>query len=315
MTNQEQPYNSKIRTHNSALLEFAPLDLSARDSLTAYLRQHPPLASEYTFSNLFAWQPINQYAIARYGEGFLIRKSSHGELSLLQPLVPKNGLASIKDGLAFLAGQTAVPAIERVGEDIIAGLPDDPTVIITEDRDQFDYLYDAQELIDLPGERFHDKKNLLAQFRTKYNAKYLPLTPALAKECVTFAHQWCIERNCERAEGLARENCAVVRMLAHFAELHLLGGALTIDDQLIAFTLAEPLTSDTLVIHVEKADNHLTGAYQAINHEFLIHQTVAFRYVNREQDLGVKGLRKAKLSYNPVRLIKKYRITAVRITD
>ena len=200
--------------------------------------------------------------------------------------------------------------MERVGEDFLARLPAaHPEFTIEEDRDNFDYLYRVTELSDLAGTQFHDKKNLLNQFQSKYHYTFAPLTPELLEECLRFQHEWCEEKRCELIEGLCQENCAVQTMLRHFVPLALLGGALLVDEQLAAFTLAEPLNPETLVIHVEKARSGITGIYQAINREFLRHQTQAFSFVNREQDLGIEGLRKAKLSYNPLRLIRKYRIS------
>jgi len=288
---------------------FKPITLDDKPLIDAYLHQHPPLASEYTFSNLFAWREAYHYQVARYGDGFLMRKEAGGEFALLQPLVSGDAVAAIRDGLAYLRDTAAVPYLDRVGEDFVARLPaEHPDFTVVEDRDNFDYLYSIQELIELPGKKFHDKKNLLNQFLQKYTCEYLPLTPELARECLRFQHEWCVERRCEAIEGLNHENCAARLMLEDYAALDLLGGVLTIDGHLAAYTLAEPLNPDTLVIHIEKGQTGITGIYQAINREFLRYAAAGYTYANREQDLGLPGLRKAKLSYNPVRLVKKYKI-------
>lgn len=289
--------------------EFIPLSLDDRTVLGGYLESYPQLASEYSFTNLFAWRHAGQYHLTRFQQGFLIRKTSHGVTSFLQPLVPDDALTAVHVCMDYLHSQGAPALLERVGENFFAMLPTNlPGIIVEEERDQFDYLYRCDELITLLGERFHAKKNLIAQFQRKYTYRFLPMTPELATRCQYFAHEWCIERRCEETEGLAQENCAVMQMLHHFSALQLQGGVLEVDGKLVAFTLAEQLNPQSLVIHVEKAKTGMTGVYQMINWEFLRHFAGDTPYVNREQDLGAPGLRKAKLSYNPTRLIKKYRL-------
>lgn len=288
--------------------EFTQLTLEHRPLLQNWNREHPPLASEYSFSNLFGWRNACNYALASFGSGLLIRKEDHGKQSFLQPLVTESPAIAVKACLEYLQAAGKSGSIERVAEDFIQSLGNDQTWQVYEDRDQFDYIYLAEELRSLTGERFHDKKNLLNQFQRKYQAKYLPVTADLAHRCIEFAHEWCSDRRCQQYPGLREENCAVIQMLRHFSELELIGGALEIDGKLTAFTIGEMLNSQTMVIHAEKAKQGVTGVYQAINQQFLLAQDRKIKYVNREQDLGIPGLRKAKLSYNPIELLKKFHI-------
>lgn len=291
---------------------FRPLDLTDRLPLEAYLRRHPPQASEYSFTNLFIWRFAGGYQIARFRDGYLIRKTSEGQTAFLQPLVPANPAEAVMTCFDYLRDAGEAPLIERVGEDFLAaGVWDPARVAIHEDRDNFDYVYSIAELIALTGEKYHTKKNLMHQFAGKYQPQYRPLRVEMADACLAFAHAWCEERRCEESPGLRQEQCAIVQLLTHFAALSAVGGVLEVEGRLAAFTLGEPLNDDTFVIHVEKADTALVGAYQTINREFLNHATGGYAFVNREQDLGVPGLRKAKLSYHPVRLVKKYRLTGI----
>jgi len=290
--------------------EFTPLTLEHKDAVDAVLAQHPPLASEYTFTNLFAWGGVNHYQLARFAEGLFIRKGCGRGLALLQPLGMADGAQAIVAGLEYLATASDQPLIDRVGEDFLAAIDGQlPDLTVEEDRANFDYVYDVEELIALAGDKYHAKKNLLNQFLKFNPARYLSFTPDIVARALRFQHAWCSERECEKDDGLRREQCAVFRMLQHFDALRIRGGAIEIGGELVALTLGERLNEDTLVIHVEKARAGITGLYQAINREFLRDAGQEFHYVNREQDLGVPGLRKAKLSYNPVRLIKKYRIS------
>ena len=293
--------------------EFKPIEIADRETLEDYFHEHPPLVSEFTFTNLFGWQKAHNYQVSKYKDGFLILKESKGNLSFLQPLTTGNPVKAVRDCFKYLEGKTENPVVERAGEDFVAsGAWEGSGFAVSEDRDNFDYLYDARELTELAGEKFHDKKNLLNQFLKKYQYRYQNLTPELIPECLKFKKEWCEERDCEKTDGLKQENCAVLQMLKNFHALSNRGGIIRIDEKIAALTLGEPLNKDTLVIHAEKAKGGIIGLYQAINWEFLKNQAPGFPFVNREQDLGVEGLRRAKMSYNPAKLIKKYKITRGR---
>ena len=287
--------------------EFAPIALEQKPEVDAVLARLRPQASEYTFTNLFGWGQVCGYALARFGDGLLVCKQQDGKAVFLQPLVSAGGAEAVATCLSFDRGTR----IERVGEDFLSGADLRGMAIeVQEDRNNFDYVYSVPELIDLRGEKYHDKKNLLNQF-VKNHPQYafLPMTPDIVERCLGFQHEWCEERECEKNPGLFNEHCATHRMLRHFAELRLHGGVIEIDGRIAALTIGEPLRADTYVIHIEKGMGKISGIYQAINHDFLRHAVAGFPYVNREQDLGIPGLRKAKMTYNPVRMVKKYVIT------
>jgi hypothetical protein len=282
--------------------EFAPIELEHKREVDETLARLQPQASEYTFTNLFAWGEVSGYRLACFADGLLIRKEHGGQLCYLQPLAARDEAGAMAACLAS-AGR-----IERVGEDFLSRVDPQRLPATREDRDNFDYVYSVPELIELRGEKYHDKKNLLNQLDKRHSWQYHPMTPEIVERCLRFQHDWCEERDCEEHESLAREHCATYRMLRNFTALQLRGGMIEIDGRIVAITLGEPLNADTYVIHVEKAIGGITGLYQAINREFLRDAATSFPYVNREQDLGVPGLRKAKLSYNPVRMVKKYTI-------
>jgi hypothetical protein len=120
---------------------------------------------------------------------------------------------------------------------------------------------------------------------------------------------WCTWHDCESLDALAAENLAISRVLGSWEKLKgPTGGAILVDGQMIAYTIAEPLSKDVVVIHFEKGNVDFKGAYQAVNQMFLENFGQNFKIVNREQDLGDAGLRKAKLSYNPSSFLKKYRV-------
>jgi len=181
---------------------------------------------------------------------------------------------------------------------------------VREARGHWDYLYDIEDLVRLRGNRFHKKKNLVNQFRRRYEHVYSPLGTATVTRAMGMQSDWCEWRDCESSEMLSAENKAIEKILRRWDSLKgITGGCITIEDQIAGYTVAEELTADTLLIHFEKANAEFKGAYQAINQMFLQHAGGQYRFVNREQDLDDEGLRKSKLSYHPVAFVKKYRVT------
>jgi len=174
-------------------------------------------------------------------------------------------------------------------------------------RGQWDYLYKAEELATLSGNRFHKKKNLFNQFLKKYpDYQYMPLTLECVEEVLRMQKKWCLWNECPESDALRAENIAIFRVLSHWDQLPgLTGGFLSLDGKVVAYTVGEQLTTDTLVIHFEKGDTQYKGVYQAINCFFARDAVGKFTYINREQDLDDEGLRKAKESYNPVDYVRK----------
>jgi hypothetical protein len=137
----------------------------------------------------------------------------------------------------------------------------------------------------------------------------MPLGPELIDCALTMQEDWCTWRDCESSETLAAENRAIARVLQAWDKLEgITGCAILVDREMVAYTVAEQLTDDMLLIHFEKGKSDYKGIYQAVNQMFLAHTGSNATVVNREQDLGDGGLRKAKLSYHPVDFLRKYRI-------
>jgi hypothetical protein len=177
------------------------------------------------------------------------------------------------------------------------------------DRDQSDYLYLTTELIQLSGRKYHRKRNHIKQFKEKYSYQYVPLTPEWIPECLRLETDWCDLRQCDVIQGLSNESAAIKEALTHFVDLGVRGGVILIEGKVQAFTLGEPLNPETVVIHIEKANPAHEGLYTMINQAFLENEWSGTSYVNREQDLGEEGLRKAKESYFPHHRVDKYTIT------
>ena len=177
-------------------------------------------------------------------------------------------------------------------------------------RNDADYVYETEKLINLSWKKYHGKKNHLNQFKALYpDWSYEPITDDNVEECFQMALRWREFNGCEGDPNKNKEMCVALNSLRLFKELELKGGALRAGGEIVAFTMGEPVCSDTFVVHIEKAYSDIRGAYTMINQQFLEHEVSAYPYVNREDDTGDEGLRKAKLSYRPVFMVEKGIVT------
>ncbi len=287
---------------------FREIDLSCKDILKDFLYRYPLEASEYTFTNIFAFRLTYNFKLSLLKNNLVILKNT-APVSAFCPI----GNSQISDVLEeifyYLKNYTTEPCLERIPESfVITYLKNDKNFIIEEERNHFDYIYNIKELIELKGNKFHDKKNKVNKFRSLYKYEYVTLTSDLIEECLEFEDYWCEVKECGKYPGLEKERCAILEMLNNFDPLNIKGGLIRIENKIAALTLGEKLLPDTLVIHVEKANPDIPGLYQVINQEFLMYEAGDCTFVNRQQDLGIQGLRTAKISYNPKRFIKKYKI-------
>ena len=189
------------------------------------------------------------------------------------------------------------------------GYVDQDQFRVLPDRDSSDYVYSAQDLINLAGRKYHKKKNHLNRFLKDYQFEYRDLDMELVECFLVLQEEWCKMKECIESPELHSEDYAIHTALTSFEELDYKGGAIQIGSKIEAFSLGEKLNDNTAVIHIEKANPEIPGLYTAMNHSFCSSAWPDMKYINREQDLGIEGLRKAKESYHPHHMIDKYTIT------
>jgi len=175
-----------------------------------------------------------------------------------------------------------------------------------EDRDNWDYVYLREKLANLSGRKYHSKKNHVNAFKKDYpDYVYEPITMANKDECILFSDKWCEHRLADD-KSLKCEFCAIKEALNNLEFLNIKGGLIRINGNIEAFTFGEKQNDELVVVHVEKANPDIRGLYPTINQEFIQNNWTDVKYVNREEDMGKEGLRKAKESYNPEFMVKKY---------
>lgn len=278
------------------------ITLADKPIFDAIFAANPPDMSAYTFTNVFAWRGAYDATISRLGEHILVLRDLGDEIACIEPL----GDAPVRPTVEEVLRRSPRPVVFRRLSARAASALEDLGLVIEPDRDNWDYVYLAEDLITLAGRKYDGKRNQIARAKSRIDYQYVRMDVDLASRCEAFAHKWCLDRRCEAVDGLRRERCAIYEMLTNFDALGIVGGAIVANGEVVAFSLGEALNPETLVVHVEKADTTIDGLYQLINNEFCIAEANGFTYVNREQDLGVPGLRKAKESYHPVRMIETF---------
>jgi hypothetical protein len=288
-------------------LDFEPIRLNKQDDYHRYFAACSQQASDYSIVNLWGW--AEEYGLYwAWQDDFVWIKQTLPETVYWAPVgkwenAPWDKL--LQRYFVESPGFARIPEnLHRHWEGILEG-----RIIAEEDRGHWDYLYHVDELVALQGNRFHKKKNLLNQFLKKYSFQYIPLNEQTIETAKAMQEDWCTWRDCESIASLGAENRVIARILSAWEEFNTVtGAAIMVDNDMAAYTVAEPLPDDTLLIHFEKGNPSYKGVYQAINQKFLAHSGTGHKVVNREQDLGDEGLRKAKLSYHPFDFVKKYKV-------
>jgi hypothetical protein len=290
--------------------QFNDLTLEDKPLFDRLFTQFPPVISEFTFTNLFIWRRPYQTKISRFRNLLCLLSEQKENIFFFPPIGEGDVVECSQSLLQYLGGTGAPPKILRVPEAVATQIDWKASGMKAElDRSQCDYVYLVQDLIELKGRKYHRKRNHIKQFQEKYSFQYIPLTPEWIPQCLHLQTEWCDLRDCEANPGLLNESLAIKEAFTHFEELGVKGGAILINGKVEAFTLGDPLNPETIVIHIEKANPAYEGLYPTINQGFLEHEWSGYTYVNREQDLGEEGLRKAKESYFPHHMVNKYTIT------
>lgn len=289
-------------------LQFKKIELSDKPWIDALLKKSDFRGSEYCFGNNFIWADVYSYRIGRYKDFYL---QYNEEAKHFAFPAGEGDLGEVVQVMMNYAKDHDFPFVMHVShtankEKLEALMPG--RWHFEERQDYFDYIYTAESLITLKGKKLHSKRNFINRFIEK-EWSVEPITSDNIKECEEFNQFWCVQNNCCQDEGKREEMCAARKALKYFDVLGFKGCILKQEGRVVAYSIGERINSDTMIVHIEKADAEVPGAYPMINKQFATMFASDCTYVNREEDMGVEGLRKAKMSYNPVMFTERYRVT------
>lgn len=289
-------------------IQFKPMEMKDKEFVDSYFRRFPSRSCERTFANSILWSKQYPVEIAVIEGALVFQSKKYGEAYAF----PVGASEDVKRAIDFLLCDTKERGIPLVFYHVTQSQFEEMErwypghFEIEFNRDIADYIYESENLITLAGKKLHAKRNHINKFKANHvQWQYEKMSKDNLEECVLMAMKWREENNCDEDEEKNAELCVTLNALRLFEELQLTGGVLRADGETVAFTIGEELSEDTFVVHIEKAYADIQGAYAMINQQFAEHECRTYKYINREEDTGSEGLRKAKLSYRPVFLEEK----------
>jgi hypothetical protein len=293
-------------------ISFKKIGLEDRELIDKYLEKKTYRSCELVFPNIYLWSRKYPTDYAVVEDALVFRGySEDGKPSVTFPAGEMGQAHKAMDAVIRWFGSQGKELRMHLVQKQEFGLLEEwypGKFQIAYDRDAADYVYETEKLTSLAGKKLHGKRNHINKFKeSNPDWVYEPIGEGNVEECFQMALKWREETGCEEDEEKRAEICVTLNALRLFGELRLKGGLLRAkpEGEVIAFTIGEPLNADTFVVHIEKAFAGIQGAYPMINQQFVTHEAQAYQYVNREEDTGAEGLRKAKLSYRPAFLVEK----------
>jgi hypothetical protein len=293
---------------NISLDGYRTLELEDIDVIKRHYREYPPMHSDYVFSTMFSWSDYMTYGYQIVDGNLLIMTECGGQKYLRPPHGrPDPDLLDEITDLARSLGTRELMTMAdiRMKEWISLARED---MHFTPQRDYFDYVYLSGDLADLGGKKYIKIRNYLNRFHRSYEYTVEDISRDDFREVKDFLERWCEQKGCGDDPLLEFEKKAVNRALNHIFDLDLSGLAIRIDGEIQAFSLYEMLYDDTALVHFEKGDQDFIGIYQAINNETAKRLSGEVNYINRESDMGVEGLRRAKMKYRPHHMLEVFNV-------
>ena len=289
-------------------IEFHEITLDDKAWMDARFQEDDRNACEYTFANNFVWRKVYHVEVAEKYGCAVIRFEEEGVVMYSYP-IGAGDRRKVIDELIEICREEERPLImsplsEADREQMLTWYPEQ--FLIQGDRNDYDYIYSREKLATLAGKKMHGKRNHIARFQDEDDWCYEELNDSNIEECRNMTYTWIKMRAEKWNEEMELEMSVLHEAFDYRKELGLVGGIIRKAGQIVAFSIGEPLNSDTYVVHFEKAFPDMQGAYPMINQQFVLHACEDYTYVNREEDTGDPGLRKAKMSYYPEILLKKY---------
>lgn len=290
-------------TNDEAQLKFTRVTLADQKTFLSFVDQYQPMSCEYSFANLFVWQEMSNVFWTIYRERLLIYDADDYKCAFM-PLGPDFSPDELAGLSEKLKSQGLVPDFCLTDDRYLKQFPEiDQYYQLEKEPDAADYIYDVRKLASLAGRKLHKKRNLIAQFKRMYPGFIVKrLTRGYIPKVLAFSEKLIKEME-SPSEKLVHEYQALKKACTHFEQLDLDGLMIRYRDHIAAFSIFSRLNATTFDIHFEKVDKRFKGAAQLINQETAKYLREDCLYLNREQDLGIKGLRQAKMSYEPLTIL------------
>ena len=291
------------------MVERKEITIMAQPIFQKYI--HNQVNSTYNFTNMFIWggngitYDVVEDCLVLFFQG------TKRPVSASYPVGSGDTKAAIRKVSDYIKSEGLTPVFRNLSEEMVKELEVlfPGSFAFVEDRNDADYIYETDKLIHLSGKSLHSKRNHFNFFKKTYDYAYKTLTQADMPACLSLYDRWAEEKEELKWSGGSRE--ATKRLLENFDKLPVRGGGIYMDNALVAFSIGEQVSEDTVLVHLEFAADY-RGLFNVINSEFLSHEWAELPFANREEDMGLAGLRQAKLAYRPVRLLNKFNAVQIQ---
>jgi len=290
--------------------DIKPVTLDDKPLFDAYFKDAAVMNSEFTFTNLFMWQQSYNIRYAEIDGNLCIFSRYKTETESINFPVGKDPCLALSKIIDYFQNENkpfVLRLFSREQKSCIKHCLGD-IFHFEKDINNFDYVYKTTDLVELPGSRYHAKRNHINKFKSLYDFQYKTMTPDFRGKCKEMFAHWCQSKQ-GTIENIDEQLFAVGRLLDNWESLDIKGGCILVDGKMVAFSFGEVLShhKSIAVIHLEHANTDFQGSFPLINQQFAQHEWSDFQFINREEDMGIEGLRKAKKSYHPVFMIEKYK--------
>jgi len=291
-----------------SISDFKPVKLEDKELFDKHYVEYPQVHSDYLFTTIISWMEYAKYHYTFLKDNLIIVTKIENQFRYRPPVGKPN--KDVFQEVIRLAKkeQTKYPfgLIDSQTKEWLS--KNYPKLICTPHRGYFDYVYLSSDLASLSGSSYAKIRNRLNKFNQNYSYDVESISEENKNEVNKFLKRWCLWKDCESNPMLENEKKAVMYSMSHFSELDLSGILIRIDGNVEAIAVYEKMNSDTAVIHYEKASPYYDGIYKAINVETAKILQEKFRFINREADMDVPGLRKAKMSYHPHHMVEVFHV-------
>lgn len=296
-------------------IEFKNLDIKSLERLQPFFDMTDYDACDYCFATMFMWRDTYKTKYHIEDDFAIVFGEYEGEIFSVLPLASKENVKKAIDfAMDYFEEIERKVYLRGINKDIVEYVQNNfgDKFEYIEERDLFDYIYDAESLRTLSGRKNQKKRNHINYFLKEYEGRYKSrlLDSVDFDDCMKLVKKWAIKKEDSDIEIDDGETIAIKKIFDNYDKLkdRVKVFGIYIDDELQAFSIGEKLKQNMALIHIEKANPDIRGLYPYINQKFLVDEFSDVEFVNREEDLGIEGLRKAKLSYHPVKFAEKYTV-------
>lgn len=290
------------------MADFREVNINDKKWVEEIMRKGDCESLECSFTTIFIWRKIYDMKISPLQNGKFFSAMA-GDNYFLFPIGDGDVKSAVDEIIEYCVERNVCPgfySLTKKNKEFLEQFYPEKFEF-TEIREGADYIYEKDKLATLSGKKLSSKRNHINRFiENNPGWRYEQIDKSNIEEAFEMNKKWCEDAGCENETGLKEEGCAVSEAFENFEELGLSGGLIRANGEVIAFSMGDRLNDETFLVHIEKAYADIQGAYPIINREFVIHNCDGYKFINREDDTGDEGLRKAKLSYRPCVILEKW---------